>query len=217
MIKKIILIVSFQVSPLLDNRRCSDPNELVNKPAARAFLSLAAPFSGDGGPRMTRAGQKSEENIFRSTGRSLLSICNRLSNSQTRRSDRITRRFCCGVKEEALALALTTILPFCFSTKSRGLSSFLPPDSKYKYIYLSVRGRMEEKRCLILLAASWSQAAVSERWMMFSFSSLSSFIIPPPTRGSRNHRKLIPLSASRAPAYEMQHTCHFHVPAAEAA
>lgn len=163
---------------------------------------------------MTRAGQKSEENIFRSTGRSLLLICHRLSNSQTRRSDQITR---CGVKEEALALAPKTILPFCFSTKSCGLSSFLPPGTKYKSKYISVQRRMEEKRCFLLLAASWSQAAVSERWMMFSFSSLSSFIIPPPTRGSRNHRKLIPLSVSGAPAYEMQRTCHFHVPAAGAA
>lgn len=164
---------------------------------------------------MTRAGQKSEENIFRSTGRSWLLICSRLSNSQTRRSDQITRRFCCGVKEEALALALKTILPFCFSTKSCRLSSFLPPGTKYKYI--SVRRRMKGKGCSLLLAASWSQTAASERWMMFSFSSLSSSIIPPPTRGSRNHRKLIPLSVSRAPAYEMQHTCHFHVSAAKAA
>lgn len=48
--------------------------------------------------------------------------------------------------------------------------------------------------CFLFRAASRSHVAASERWMMFSSSSFSSFIIPPQTLGSGAHRKLIPLS-----------------------
>lgn len=50
------------------------------------------------------------------------------------------------------------------------------------------------KVCFLFRAASRSHVAASERWMMFSSSSFSSFIIPPQTLGSGAHRKLIPLS-----------------------
>lgn len=159
-------------------------------------------FCGDVAPQMARAGQKYKKSVSISTGRSLLLTCNRLSSSQTRPCDQVTRRFRCNVSCSVKETASATILLFYFRTMSSSLAPPLPRVRKY----LSVQRTMERSRvCFLCRAATCRQMAVSERWRMFSSGSFSSFIIPPQTRGSRNHRKLIPLSVSLFPRAEHLH------------
>ena len=62
-------------------------------------------------------------------------------------------------------------MPF-ISTKGSGSASFLPPDG------ICAGSNERSKVGFLFRAASRSHMAVSERWMMFSSSSFSSFIIP---------------------------------------
>lgn len=86
-------------------------------------------------------------------------------------------RFCCGVKTEASAAPETDLL---FS-----LDEGIPIGKRS-----SVRAVRKQAKPFFFFFRE-QLAGVT-----FSSSSFSSFIIPPQTRGSRAHRKLIPLSVS---------------------